>query len=160
MKKLPKLTKQFVLDVLKIVSITKDKRGKQTKKENIKNNNIKTNIKSFYNNNFSKLTSIKPSYTNKSHILEQQAREMITCIKTNISTHFLEHLYKYINCIFKHPITIEIKKEKDKNIRKELYKQLNKEIRDLKNDLFNNKIEKSDKKYHKWIKNNKKIVIS
>ena len=155
-EELPKLNKQFVLDVLKTVSSTKNNSGKQKKK--IKNENSKNNIKKFYNDVFSKLTDNKLSYTNKSHILEQQALQMITCIKTNISTHFLEHLFRYINCIFKKPIIIEIKKEKDKNKRKELYKVLNKEIRDLKTDLFNNKIEESDIKYHKWIKENKQFL--
>lgn len=155
-EELPKLNKQFVLDVLKTVSSTKTNSGKQKKK--IKNENGKNNIKMFYNNVFSKLTNNKLSYTNKSHILEQQVLQMITCIKTNISTHFLEHLFRYINCVFKKPIIIEIKKEKDKNKRKELYKVLNKEIRDIKTDLFNDEIKNSDKKYHKWIKENKQFL--
>ena len=39
-----------------------------------------------------------------------------------------------------------------------MYKELNKEIKDFKNDLFYNKIEKSDVKYHKWIKENIKFL--
>ena len=156
-EELPKLNKQFVLDVLKTVSSSKTNRGKQKKK--IKNENTKSEIKLFHKNIFSRLTDAKLSYTNKSHILEQQALQMITCINTNISTHFLEYLFRYINCIFKKPVIDEIKKEKDKNKRKELYKALNKEIRDLKTDLFNNKIKNSDKKYHKWIKDNKKLLF-
>jgi len=66
---------------------------------------------------------------------------MITCIHTNISTHFIKHLFKYINCLFKESKSLEIKKERDKIKRKELYKNLNKEIRDLKN-------EKNEIKFH------------
>jgi hypothetical protein len=67
----------------------------------------------------------------------------------------VKHLFKYINCLFKEPKTLEIKKENDKERRKELYKELNKEIRDLKSDLINNKIEDSKEEYHNWIKENK-----
>ena len=45
----------------------------------------------------------KLSYSNKTHILEQTAKEMITCLETNISTHFIKHLFRYINCLFKDP---------------------------------------------------------
>jgi hypothetical protein len=100
----------------------------------------------------------KPSYTNKTFIIEQTTKEMITCIQTNISTHFIEHLFKYINCLFKYPRTIEIKKEKDKEKRKEMYKELNQEIRNLKNDVINNKIECSNEKYHKWIMETKRYL--
>jgi hypothetical protein len=37
---------------------------------------------------------------------------MITCLETNISTHFVKHLFKYINCVFKEPKTKIIKQEK------------------------------------------------
>jgi DNA-binding CsgD family transcriptional regulator len=84
---------------------------------------------------------------------------MITCINTNISTHFVKHLFKYINCLFKEPKSLEIKKEKDKIKRKELYKNLNQEIRDLKSDLINNKIENSKEDYHSWIRENKGFLF-
>ena len=62
-------------------------------------------MKQFYNEEFSKLVSLsetkKPSYSNKTHILAITSNEMITCINTNISTHFVKHLFKYINCLFK-----------------------------------------------------------
>ena len=155
----PKINKQFVLDVIKSISSTDDKRGQKTKEENIKNASGKSDIKRFYNDVFSKLVDKKPCYSNKSFILTQTSNEMITCIKTNISTHFVKHLFKYINCLFKEPKTLEIKKEKDKEKRKELYKELNQEIRDLKSDLINNKIENSKKEYHSWIKQNKGVLF-
>ncbi len=154
-QELPKINKQFVLDVIKTVSSAETNRGKKTKTKNIKNISVKSEIKKFYNDVFYDLVNIKPSHTNKTHILEQSAKEIITCIKNNISTHFIKHLFKYINCLFKEPKSIEIKKEKDKNKRKELYKELNQEIRDLKSDIINNKIENSKEEYHKWIKDNK-----
>jgi hypothetical protein len=154
-KELPTINKQFVLDVIKTISSPLTKRGQKTKEENIKNASGKSDMKQFYNEEFSKLVSAKPSYSNKTHILAITANEMITCINTNISTHFVKHLFKYINCLFKEPKSLEIKKEKDKIKRKELYKELNQEIRDLKSDLINNKIENSNPEYHSWIRENK-----
>jgi len=83
---------------------------------------------------------------------------MLRCIETNISTHFIKYLFKYINCLFKIPKSQVIKQEKDKEKRKEMYKELNKEIRDLKSDLINNNIEDSKEEYHIWIKKNKNFL--
>ena len=158
-KELPIINKQFVLDVIKTISSPNSKRGQKTKQENIRNATGKLDMKQFYNEEFSKLVSAKPSYSNKTHILAITANEMITCINTNISTHFIKHLFRYINSVFKEPKIIEIKKEKDKIKRKELYKNLNQEIRDLKTDLINNKIENSKEEYHIWIKENKHFLF-
>jgi hypothetical protein len=155
----PKINKQFVLDVIKTISSPKSNSGQKTKEENIKNANDKADMKRFYNDIFSKLVDKKPCYSNKTFILAQTANEMITCINTNISTHFVKHLFKYINCLFKEPKSLEIKKETNKERRKELYKELNQEIRDLKNDLINNKIENSKEEYHSWIRENKGILF-
>ena len=154
-QELPTINKQFVLDAIKTISSPNSNRGQKLKPENIKNASGKLDMKQFYSEEFSKLVQIKPSYSNKTHILAITANEMLTCIHTNISTHFVKHLFKYINCLFKYPRTIEIKKEKDKEKRKELYKELNQEIRDLKSDIINNKIENSKPEYHSWIRENK-----
>ena len=158
-QELPTINKQFVLDVIKTISSPKSNSGQKTKEENIKNANDKADMKRFYNDVFSKLVDKKPCYSNKTFILAQTANEMITCINTNISTHFVKHLFKYINCLFKEPKSLEIKKETNKERRKELYKELNQEIRDLKNDLINNKIENSKEEYHSWIRENKGFLF-
>jgi hypothetical protein len=158
-QELPTINKQFVLDVIKIISSPNTKRGQKTKEENIKNIKDKADMKRFYNDVFCKLVDKKPCYSNKTFILAQTANEMITCINTNISTHFVKHLFKYINCLFKEPKSLEIKKEKDKIKRKELYKNLNQEIRELKSDLINNKIENSKEEYHSWIIENKGFLF-
>ncbi len=153
------INKQFILDVLKTVGSSETNRGKQKTESKIKNANGKKDIKLFYDNVFSKLITSKPSYTNRTHICEQTAKEMLTCITTNISTHFIKHLFKYINCLFKIPKSNIIKLEKNKEKRKELYKQLNEDIRNLKSDLINNTIEDSKKEYHDWIKQNKQFLF-
>ena len=158
-KELPTINKQFVLDVIKTVSSPNSKRGQKTKEENIKNASGKIDMKRFYREEFSQLVSNQPCYSNKTCIIAITANEIITCINTNISTHFVKHLFKYVNLLFKVPKTIEIKKEKNKEKRKELYKELNQDIRDLKSDLINNKIEVSKPEYHKWIKENKGFLF-
>jgi len=87
------------------------------------------------------------------------ADEMLRCIETNISTHFLKHLYKYINIKFKKPNSEEIKKEKDKTKRKELYKELNADIRNLKSDIIDRQILDSKEEYHQWIKDNINLML-
>jgi len=146
---LPIVDKQFILDVLKTIGKSETNRGKQKSEEKIINKDTKDNLKLFYDEVFSKIVSEKLSYTNKTHILEQTSKEMITCLETNISTHFVKHLFKYINCIFKEPKTKIIKQEKDKDKRKESYKELNEDLRNLKSDLINNKIKDSKEEYHK-----------
>ena len=133
-------------------------RGKQKTETKIKNKDIKNDIKIFYDTIFSKIITDKLSYSNKTYILYQTASEMITCLETNISTHFIKHLFKYINCNFKDQKTIIIKQERDTEKRKEMYKELNEEIRNLKSDLINNKIKDSKVEYHQWIKDNSKLL--
>ena len=158
-KELPTINKQFILDVLKTVSSTETNKGKQKTENKIKNKEGKDDIKLFYNNVFYKLVNKKLSYSNKTFILDKMADEILRCIETNISTHFLKHLYKYINVKFKKPKSEEIKKEKDKAKRKELYKELNTDIRNLKSDIIDKQILDSKEEYHQWIKDNINLLL-
>ena len=47
-QELPKINKQFVLDVIKTISSPKSKSGQKTKQENIKNASGKLDMKQFY----------------------------------------------------------------------------------------------------------------
>jgi len=158
-KELPKINKQFILDVLKTVSFSDTEKGKQKTENKIKNKECKDDIKLFYNNVFYKLVNKKLSYSNKTFILDKMADEMLRCIETNISNHFLKHLYKLINIKFKKPKSTEIKKEKDKNKRKELYRKLNADIRNLKSDIIDRQILDSKEEYHQWIKDNINLLL-
>ena len=156
----PNINKQFLLDIFKVIGYNETSRGKSTNIDKIKNKSIKDDLKNFYQNVFYKLVDIRPNITNKSHILEQTAKEILTCINNNISLNFIKYLCKYINELFKNPLLNEIKERyKDKKIRKEKYKELNLEIQQLKNDLLNGKIEESNIKYHQWIKDNKFLLF-
>ena len=154
-KELPIINKLLILDVLKTIS----KKGKKTNEANIKNKEGKDDIRFFYKNIFSKLVNKELFYNNKGYILDQMAKEMLRCIETNISTHFLKHLFKLINCQFKKPKSLEIKKEKNKENRKELYKQLNEDIKNLKSDIIDRQILNSKVEYHQWIKDNINFLL-
>ena len=158
-KELPTINKQFILDVLKNVSSSDTNKGKQKSESKISNKECKDDIKLFYDSVFYKLVNKKLSYTNKTFILDKMADEMLRCIETNISTHFLKHLYKYINIKFKRPKSDEIKKEKDKSKRKELYKELNTDVRNLKSDIIGRQILDSKEEYHQWIKDNINFLL-
>ena len=156
----PTINKQFILDILKTIGINKTTRGKSTNIDKIKNKSLKDELKIFYNTVFYNLVDTRPNITNRSHILEQTAKEMVTCINNNISLHFVKHLSKYINELFKNPVSKLIKETFiSKNVRKELYKNLNSDIRNLKNDLFNDKIEDSKPIYHQWILNKRSFLF-
>ena len=156
----PTINKQFILDILKTIGINETTRGKSTNIDKIKNKSLKDELKIFYNTVFYNLVDTRPNITNKSHILEQTAKEMVTCNNSNISLHFVKHLSKYINELFKNPISKLIKETFiSKNVRKELYKNLNSDIRNLKNDLFNDKIEDSKPIYHQWILNKRSFLF-
>jgi len=158
-KELPTINKQFILDVIKTVSSTETNKGKQKTENKIKNKESKDDLKLFYNNVFYKLVNKKLSYSNKTFIIDKMADEMLRCIETNISTYFIKHLYKYINIKFKKPKSEEIKKEKDKAKRKELYKELNADIRNLKSDIIDRQILDSKEEYHQWIKDNINLLL-
>lgn len=158
-KELPTINKQFILDVLKTVSTTETNKGKQKTENKIKNKEGKDDLKLFYDNVFYKLVNKKLLYSNKTFIIDKMADEMLRCIETNISTHFLKHLYKYINIKFKKPKSEEIKKEKDKTKRKELYRELNADIRNLKSDIIDRQILDSKEEYHQWIKDNINLIL-
>ena len=44
---------------------------------------------------------------------EQTAKEQITGVETHTSIHFIKHLFRYINCLYKDPQSKHIKFEKD-----------------------------------------------
>ncbi len=98
-QKLPTINTQLILDIMRTVSYTDEKRGKRIKEKYIEN---KTEIRTFYKDIFIDLVpEYKPCYTHKNHILTQTANEILTGIKTNMSNHFVKQLFKYINCLFK-----------------------------------------------------------
>lgn len=152
-KLFPKITKEYICDVFKVLTKRKCGKGGYTK------NNMPQQLRdlySFYNEHYSK-TIVKEEilyYDKLSYILAYEAIDMITNINNNIQEHYTNHLNKYVNIIFslkekKAEIT---KNTKDKKLRKELHKQLYEEFSKIKKDLITFGNLSSDIKYHQWIK--------
>ena len=120
------------------------------------------------------IEDFKLNMTNLSFIIDHYVTQMEVMFKNNIILNFFKYVHQYVN---NHFLTFEVKiiprKEFKKlsNNEKEIYLQKRKEETDrnniirqeifkVKNDLCENKIEYlSDKKYHKWIDEHKKIIF-
>ena len=168
----PSINKDFVYEVLKTIGVINGKKPKEKKDDSetaekkkakeIKKSKklaLKTSITSSFNDHFKSLMPSLPNYSNKTFLLQLSALEIITCIKTNLTTHFLDYLYKYVNIIFKDPIEDNIKKIKDKQERKVRYVRLNADVKTLKNALFNDDISLADSKYHEWFEANRPLLF-
>ena len=116
----------------------------------------------FYNEYYKPLiTNDEVIYYDKlNYVLAYEAIDIEKNINVNISEHFIQHLNKYIN------ITLEVKEKRDKitkdnkdlKIRKEKYKEFTQEINKVKKDLTSFNELESDKKYHKWILEQRKLI--
>jgi hypothetical protein len=93
--------------------------------------------------------------------LKELKEEMIRCIETNIKTHFIDYVRKYINILYRNPARKIIKDNKTltKTARAILYKALNKEMKDLKSDFIMCQVKDSDPKYHQWLQNEIKTLF-
>ena len=116
----------------------------------------------FYNEYYKPLTINDEIiyYDKLNYVLAYEAIDIEKNINVNISEHFIQHLNKYIN------ITLEVKDKKDKitkdnkdlKVRKEKHKEFNQEINKVKKDLTSFNELESDKKYHKWILEQRKLI--
>ena len=148
----PIIDKNFICDVFKVLTIRKCNTGGYTKE------NMPPQLKGllhFYKTHYSTTISNNETiyYDKLSYVLPYEAIDMTTNINNNIQEHFIDHLNKYVNIVFKvkeksKQITIETK---DKIIRKQLHKNLYDEIGKVKKDLMNFGDFTSDQKYHQWI---------
>lgn len=116
----------------------------------------------FYNEYYKPLTINDEIiyYDKLNYVLAYEAIDIEKNINVNISEHFIQHLNKYIN------ITLEVKEKRDKitkdnkdlKVRKEKHKEFNQEINKVKKDLTSFNELESDKKYHKWILEQRKLI--
>ena len=156
-KPLPEITKDFISDVFKVITIRIDNRGSKPLKKNIEH---MKKLKDFYSEYYSKTTANneKLVYDKLSYILPYEAIDMKTNINVNIQEHFVKHLNKYINISFDVKSKIDDIKKSTKLLKKNvdecklLQKQFWKEIDNVKIDLKTFGEFTSDTKYHKWIK--------
>lgn len=137
----PKLDKEFICDIFKVITKRKCNSG------GYRDDNIP---KQFYKEHYSK-TIIKDKthyYDKLSYILAYEAIDMITNINNNIQEHFIDHLNKYVNIVF------DVKKQGDeitkanidKELRKQLHKALYEDVNKVKKDLVSFDILTSNEK--------------
>jgi hypothetical protein len=153
-KPIPTINKPFLTKVFDLVA---EKRKNKTRPVKVKPNSLRN----FYNKHFGKFYTDKPCKTNLNSALKELKEEMIRCIETNIKTHFIDYIRKYINILYRNPARKIIKDNKTltKAARTALYKALNKEMKDLKNDFIKCQVKDSDPKYHQWLQNEIKTLF-
>ena len=157
---IPKLDKEFICDVFKVITIRKCGSGGYTIGKMPQQLKDLTN---FYNEHYSKLLDGNEIlyYDKMSYILAYEAIDMETNIENIIRVYFLQHLNKYINIEFKVKETMETitKENKDKEVRLQKKKEYYNEIKKVKDDLLSFNDFTSDEKYHNWIKMTKINII-
>ena len=156
----PLIDKNFICDVFKVITKRKDNRGATPEKDY---SVLLKNLYKFYNEHY--ITTIYDNeiiyYDKLSYILAYEAIDIEKNINNNIQEHFITHLNQFVNHSFNlQEQKDEIKKIKDKEVRKERYKSLTNEFKKVKDDLVSLTDElKADEKYHSWIKEHKKHIV-
>ena len=156
----PLIDKNFICDVFKVITKRKDNRGATPEKDY---SVLLKNLYKFYNEHY--ITTIYDNeiiyYDKLSYILSHEAIDIEKNINNNIQQHFITHLNKFVNHSFNlKEKKDEIKKIKDKEVRKERYRSLTNEFKKVKDDLVSLTDElKADEKYHSWIKEHKKHIV-
>lgn len=143
-QELPKINKALITKIFNLIGEGSNK----GRKCQVSSDSITT----FYNQIFSKIYPDKLNSSHLSYVLPILADEMIRCLETNIKTHFLKYLCKYINVIVRYPLVESVKTSKlSKEERKLRYGEINKEIRNVKSDIITMKIDKADVSNHQFI---------
>jgi hypothetical protein len=156
----PLIDKNFICDVFKVITKRKDNRGATPEKDY---SVLLKNLYKFYNEHY--ITTIYDNeiiyYDKLSYILAYEAIDIEKNINNNIQEHFITHLNQFVNHSFNlKEQKDEIKKIKDKEVRKERYKSLTNEFKKVKDDLVSlSHYLTADEKYHNWIKEHKKHIV-
>ena len=158
-KPFPKIDKEFICDVFKVITIRKCGSGGYTDE---KMPQQLKDLTLFYKDHYKSTCDEKEIlyYDKMSYILAYEAINMITNIENNIREHFIQHLNKFVNISFKLKDSMDkiTKETKDKELRKQQKKELYNEIKKVKDDILSFDELKSDIKYHNWIKEIKKTI--
>ena len=158
-KEFPLINEDFIGYIFMVLTIRKCGSGGYT------NSTMPKQLKEltkFYNEYYKPLTTNDEViyYDKLNYVLAYEAIDIEKNINVNISEHFIQHLNKYIN------ITLKVKEKRDKitkdnkdiKIRKVKHKELTQEINIVKKDLTSFSELESDKKYHKWILEQRKLI--
>ncbi|AYV77714.1 MAG: hypothetical protein Edafosvirus1_45 [Edafosvirus sp.] len=150
---MPDITENFLRLIIKVICI-KAPRSRALTEDNKK---IFDQLQNFYDSKLNNTNMIPVDGLHLDNIVGYTITEMLTSIKNNIVANFSLKVKSYVTLTYKDEIKDEINKLKKKKVPqshiKEKYKELTNEINLIKNDLLNNnEILLSNKKYHKWIK--------
>ncbi len=157
--KLPIIDKTFINCCMKIVC--KESSTGRPVKEEIQE--LKDKLTKFYDKHYKPIQLDNLQYTHMNTILDYLTMDILTVYETNIKQHYVEYIERYVNVVWKKKLIIEkirklkkTKTEKDNGVNK-----LNNQLRRIKNDLLNveNTKYKSKDFYHKWIKEQKKLIL-
>lgn len=152
---IPKIDDKFVLYCMKSIG-TRDNRGGKDKKDL----ELKKDLATFYTKEFKPLVHKDDitSYKTMTFMLPYLATQVTTGIDNNLKEHFVTRLRRFIHLTFGKEFDSEIKECKDKKQKNELKKVKWQNIRAILSDLITNSLE-SNKKYHKWIKENRLNLV-
>ncbi len=155
-KLFPEINKNFICLLFQTVSFRKDKRGKPATKDNLE---LLNHLKLFYDLHYKSTDII--NYDNLTATLAYEAIDMLTHINNNIQEHFIKHLNKYINIIFKFKEQKDqiMKDNKDKETRKKLHQALYSKFYKIKKDIVQFDKFESDIQYHQWIKEQQVLLF-
>lgn len=137
-KTIPRITKKYIKNCF-LVCCENDNRGPPLGQNTI--NELKPMI-DYYNQHFSKIIDEKPKINKLNQVKNYYITSMITAFNNNISIHFINRIFRYVNKTFPN--------------------ETKSELRNIKNDLLNKPLKKdmkSNEKYHKWIKNNRYNIL-
>lgn len=159
-KQFPILDKEFICDIFKAVTYRKCNSGGYTE-ENMPPQ--QKTLEEFYKNHYKVTTDAEEKlyYDKMSYILAYEAIDMATNINNNIQEHFLQYVNKFVNFSFglKEKSLKITEKYKTKEVRKKHKKVLYEEFKLIKKDLLSFGELNSLKKYHKWIKEQRKYIL-
>ena len=156
----PLIDKNFICDVFKVITKRKDRRGATPEKDY---SELLKNLYKFYNEHY--ITTVYDNeiiyYDKLSYILAYEAIDIEKNINNNIQEHFITHLNQFVNYSFNlQEQKDDIKKIKDKDVRKERYKSLTNEFKKVKDDLVSLRNDlNADEKYHNWIEEHKIHIV-
>ena len=145
LKEFPEITTDVIRMALKV--LTPPSNGPKPKGENGK---CYKELLYFYKVVYSKLGyEEKISGVNLSSISDYIVTKVETAISNNIKSHYLNHIKRYINSIYKPLINMRLDREKNTLAKKDLKKKLYSELNSVKSDVLSLEENlKSPRKYH------------
>jgi len=146
-QELPIINKAFIKRIFSLIGAG----SKQGRKCKTSENDL---ISIFYDKVFSKIYPNKLDSVHLSYVLTLASEEIVKCLETNLKTHFIKYINKYINIIIRYPIISQIKENKkklNKEQRKVLYNAINNEVKHIKDDIIGLLEIKEDNKYFSFI---------